>query len=141
MSARGIKPECEVFDKGMVDMALRLADKGIIPSPLHFNFVMGVNGGIAATHTNLLFLANSLPHSATFTVSGTGRSQLPMAAMSILLGGHVRVGFEDNVYLAKGVLLKSNGEMVEKIVRLSHELGREIASPNEARAILGIKKI
>ncbi len=140
MSEKGVKPECEVFDKGMVDMALRLAAKNIIPSPLHFNFVMGVNGGIAATHTNLLFLVNSLPSDATFTVSGTGRSQLSMAAMSVLLGGHVRVGFEDNVYLSKGVLLKSNGEMVEKIVRIARELGRDIASPDEARKILGITK-
>lgn len=140
MSKKGVKPECEVFDKGMVDMALRLAAKNIIPSPLHFNFVMGVNGGIAATHTNLLFLVNSLPSDATFTVSGTGRSQLSMAAMSVLLGGHVRVGFEDNVYLSKGVLLKSNGEMVEKIVRIARELGRDIASPDEARKILGITK-
>ena len=140
MSEKGVKPECEVFDKGMVDMALRLAAKNIIPSPLHFNFVMGVNGGTAATHTNLLFLVNSLPSYATFTVSGTGKAQLSMAVMSMLLGGHVRVGFEDNVYLSKGVLLKSNGEMVEKIVRIARELGRDIASPDEARKILGITK-
>lgn len=129
-----------MFDKGMVDMTLRLAAKGVIPQPLHFNFVMGVNGGIAATHTNLLFLVNSLPQNATFTVSGTGRAQLPMAVMSMLLGGHVRVGFEDNVYLSKGRLLKSNGEMVEKIVRIAKELGREIAAPDEARELLGIPK-
>ena len=124
----------------MVDMTLRLAAKGVIPQPLHFNFVMGINGGIAATHTNLLFLVNSLPQNATFTVSGTGRAQLPMAVMSMLLGGHVRVGFEDNVYLSKGRLLKSNGEMVEKIVRIAKELGREIAAPDEARELLGIPK-
>lgn len=129
-----------MFDKGMVDMTLRLAAKGVIPQPLHFNFVMGINGGIAATHTNLLFLVNSLPQNATFTVSGTGRAQLPMAVMSMLLGGHVRVGFEDNVYLSKGRLLKSNGEMVEKIVRIAKELGREIAAPDEARELLGIPK-
>lgn len=140
MTEKNVKPECEVFDKGMVDMTLRLAAKGIIPQPLHFNFVMGVNGGIAATHTNLLFLVNSLPQNATFTVSGTGRAQLPMAVMSMLLGGHVRVGFEDNVYLSKGRLLKSNGEMVEKIVRIAKELGREIAAPDEARELLGIPK-
>ena len=140
MTEKNVKPECEVFDKGMVDMTLRLAAKGVIPQPLHFNFVMGVNGGIAATHTNLLFLVNSLPQNATFTVSGTGRAQLPMAVMSMLLGGHVRVGFEDNVYLSKGRLLKSNGEMVEKIVRIAKELGREIAAPDEARELLGIPK-
>lgn len=113
----------------MVDMTLRLAAKGVIPQPLHFNFVMGVNGGIAATHTNLLFLVNSLPQNATFTVSGTGRAQLPMAVMSMLLGGHVRVGFEDNVYLSKGRLLKSNGEMVEKSCALPKSWGGKSPRP------------
>lgn len=136
MSALGIKPEIEVFDKGMVDAALRLAKKGIIKSPLHFNFVMGVNGGIAATPRDLVFMAGSIPENATFTVSGVGKAQFPMVTLSILLGGHARVGFEDNVYLSKGVLAKSNGELVAKTVRIAKELGREIASPAEARQIL-----
>ena len=139
MRAAGIKPECEVFDKGMIDMAVRLMKKGHIPAPLHFNFVMGVNGGIAGTLRDLVFMAGSIPSGSTYTVSGVGRCQLDMAAAAIVMGGHVRVGFEDNVYLKKGVLLKSNGEMVAKIVNLAAELNREIASPNEARQILGIK--
>ncbi len=140
MSEKGIKPECEVFDKGMIDMTLRLSKKGYIPTPLHFNFVMGVNGGITGTLRDLLFMKESIPEGSTFTVSGVGRCQLEMATASILMGGHVRVGFEDNVYLKKGVPLKSNGEMVEKIVSIANLLGREIASPDEAREILGIKK-
>jgi len=140
MAEKGIKPECEVFDKGMIDMTLRLNKKGYIPSPLHFNFVMGVNGGITGTVRDLLFMKESIPQGSTFTVSGVGRCQLEMATTSILLGGHVRVGFEDNVYLKKGVLLKSNAEMVQRVVEIAKLLGREIATPDEARQILGINK-
>ena len=139
MIAQNIKPEIEVFDKGMIDMALRLQKKGFIKLPMHFNFVLGVNGGISATPRDLLFMAESIPQGSTFTVSGIGRSQFNMAAMTIIMGGHVRVGFEDNVFMAKGVPAKSNGEMVEKVVRLAKELGREIATPAEAREILGLK--
>ncbi|MCL2361573.1 MAG: 3-keto-5-aminohexanoate cleavage protein [Defluviitaleaceae bacterium] len=134
----GVKPEVEVFDKGMIDTALRLNKQGFIASPMHFNFVMGVNGGIAATPRDFTFMRDSIPTDATFTVTGIGRAQFPMAVMGIISGGHVRVGFEDNIYLSKGVLAKSNGELVEKAVRLSHELGREIASPAEARRIIGL---
>ena len=109
MNEHNVKPEIEVFDKGMVDMAIRLHKKGFIKAPMHFDFVMGVNGGI------------------------------PMVTMAILMGGHARVGFEDNIYLSKGVMAKSNGELVEKVVRLAKELGREIATPDEARKILGLK--
>lgn len=141
MILRGIKPECEVFDKSMIDMAVRLNKKGHILSPMHFNFVMGVTGGISGDLRSLLFLKESLPHGSTFTVSGIGKCQIDMAVAAILLGGHVRVGLEDNIYLSKGRLLKSNAEMVEKIVRIGAELGREIASPSEARQILGLKSI
>lgn len=136
----GIKPEVEVFDKGMIDSAIRLQKKGFIKAPMHFNFVMGVNGGISATLRDFDFLMGSIPEGSTFTVSGIGRNQFQVAAMSIVSGGHVRVGFEDNVYISKGVPAKSNGEMVEKVVRLAKELGREIATPAEAREILGLKK-
>lgn len=134
-----VKPEIEVFDKGMIDMALRLNKKGFIKDNMHFNFVLGVNGGISATYRDLIFMKESIPKNATYTVSAVGRHQLEMAALSILLGGHVRVGFEDNVYMKKGVLASSNGDFVEKIVKIANELGREIASPNEAREILGLK--
>lgn len=136
----GVKPEIEVFDKGMIDMAARLQKKGFIKAPMHFNFVMGVNGGISGEPRDLVFMAESIPQGSTYTVSGVGRNEFPVAAVSILMGGHVRVGFEDNVYISKGVLAKSNGELVEKTVRLAKELGREIASPEEAREILGISK-
>jgi len=139
MLSLGVKPEVEVFDKGMIDSAIRLNKQGFIKSPMHFNFVMGVNGGIAASPRDFTFMQDSIPHGSTFTVSGIGRAQFPIAVMGIISGGHVRVGFEDNIYLSKGVLAKSNGELVEKVVRLANELGREIATPAEARKILGLE--
>jgi 3-keto-5-aminohexanoate cleavage enzyme len=134
----GVKPEIEVFDKGMIDMAIRLQKKGFIKTPMHFNFVMGVNGGITATPRDLVFMEGSIPVGSTFTVSGIGRSEFQMAAMAIIMGGHVRVGFEDNVYIEKGIPAKSNAELVERVVRIAKELGRAIATPKEAREILGL---
>jgi len=139
MIEKGVKPEIEVFDKGMIDYAIRFAKEGYILKPMHFNFVMGVQ--IAATARDLVYMAESIPEGSTWTVSGIGRHQFPMATLGIVMGGHVRVGFEDNVYLSKGVLARSNGELVEKVVRIARELGREIATPDEAREILGINKI
>ena len=134
----GTKPEVEVFDKGMIDTAIRLAKQGYIQKPMHFNFVMGVTGGIAASMRDLSYMIESIPEGSTYTATGIGRFEFPMAAHAIAAGGHVRVGFEDNIYLSKGVLAKSNGELVEKVVRIAKELGREIATPAEARAILGL---
>ena len=139
MIERGIKPELEVFDKSMIDMALRLHKRGHINLPMHFDFVMGVNGGISGTLRDFVFLRGSIPEGATYTVAGMGRFEMQLAVAAIIDGGHVRVGFEDNVYLSRGVLAKSNGELVEKVVRLAKELGREIANPAEAREILSLK--
>ncbi|MDR2292929.1 MAG: 3-keto-5-aminohexanoate cleavage protein [Prevotellaceae bacterium] len=141
MIERGIKPELEVFDKSMIEMALRLHKKGFINKPLHFDFVMGVNGGIGGDLRDFVFMRGSIPHDATYTVAGIGRYEFPLAMASIIDGGHVRVGFEDNVYLSKGVLAKSNGQLVAKVVRMAKELGREIANPAEARQILGMKQL
>ena len=138
MIERNIKPECEVFDKSMVEMALRLAKKGFIKHPIHFDFVMGVNGGIGGDLRDFIFMRGSIPADATYTVAGIGRYEFPLAAAAIIDGGHVRVGFEDNVFLSKGVLAQSNGELVAKVVRIANELGREIATPAEARKILGL---
>lgn len=139
MIERGIKPELEVFDKSMIEMALRLHKKGHIVKPMHFDFVMGVNGGIGGDIRDFVFLRGSIPSDATYTVAGVGRYEFPLAALAIIDGGNVRVGFEDNVYISKGVLAKSNGELVAKVVRIAKELGREIANPTEARQILGLK--
>lgn len=140
MHENGVKPECEVFDKSMIDMALRLQKKGYIKDEnLHFDFVMGVNGGISGSARDLVFLHESIPANSTWTVSGIGRHEFTLAAMAIGMGGHVRVGFEDNVYIEKGVLAKSNGESVAKVAKIARLLGREIATPAEAREILGLK--
>ncbi|TJX68333.1 3-keto-5-aminohexanoate cleavage protein [Soehngenia saccharolytica] len=139
MNERNIKPEIEVFDKGMVDYAIKYNKQGFIKAPMHFDFVLGVQ--MTATARDLAFLVDSIPEGSTWTVAGIGKNQFPMAALAIVMGGHVRVGFEDNIYISKGVLAKSNGELVEKVVRLAKELGREIATPNEAREILGLKPL
>ena len=138
MIEKNVKPEIEVFDKGMIDYAIRFAKKGYILEPMHFDFVLGVQ--MTATARDLAFMVDSIPAGSTWTVAGVGRYEMPMAAMGIAMGGHVRVGFEDNVYLSKGILAKSNGELVEKVVRIAKELGRDIATPDEAREILSLKK-
>lgn len=137
MIERGVKPEIEVFDKGMVDYAIAYQKKGYIEKPMHFDFVLGVQ--MTATARDLAFMVDSLPEGSTWTVSGVGRHEIPMAMIGMAMGGHVRVGFEDNIYLEKGVLAESNGQLVEKIVRIAKELGREVATPDEARKILNIK--
>ena len=137
MLERGIKPELEVFDKGMIDLALRVADrKGLLVHPLHWDFVLGVQ--MSASIRDLVFMAGSIPQDSTWTATGIGKEAWNIAAATIAMGGHVRVGFEDNVYLEKGVLAKSNGEMVDKAVSIAKLLGRPIASPNEAREILSL---
>lgn len=138
MKERGIKPELECFDKSHIDMALRLVRKGHIPTPLHFDIVLGVNGGATGTPRDLLFLVESLPEGATWTVAGVGRAQLPLSVMAMVMGGHVRVGFEDNLMYSRGVLGESNGQFVERVVRIAKELGLEIATPDEAREILSM---
>ena len=137
MKERGIKPECAVFDKGMIDLALKAAKKGHIDYPMHFDFVLGVQ--MTATVRDLVFMAGSVPPGSTWTATGIGKTCWDIVAATIALGGHVRVGFEDNVYMSKGVLAKSNGEMVERVVQMAKLMNREIATPDEARAILGLK--
>ena len=134
-----IKPEFECFEMGHLDTALNMVRKGQLPGhPMQINFVLGVPGCTAATVPNLCWLASCIPSDATWTVTGVGKSEFPLAAAAIAMGGHVRVGFEDNVYIEKGVLAKSNGESVAKVVRIAKELGRAIATPAEARKILNL---
>ena len=139
MKERGIKPECEVFDQGMIDLALKAAKKGHIDYPIHFDFVLGVQ--MTATVRDLVFMATSIPEGCTWTATGIGKTAWDIAAATIAMGGHVRVGFEDNVYMSKGVLAKSNGEMVERVVQMAKLMNREVATPAEARQILGLKPL
>ncbi len=138
MKKMHVMPELEVFDISMIRTTLRLMKDGILDYPLHYNLVMGVKGGIGATLREFAFLVESLPEDATYTATGIGRYEFQVAAMSAIAGGHVRVGLEDNIYLEKGILAKSNGELVKKAVTIAREMGREIAAPDEARVILGL---
>jgi 3-keto-5-aminohexanoate cleavage enzyme len=139
MTEYGVMPELEVYEAGMVESGLNLYKKGILKDPLHFQFVLGVPGAMSGDLRHLMHLLSLIPSQAHWGVAGVGRFQLPLATHAILLGGHVRVGFEDNVYYSKGVLAKSNAELVARIVRLAKELGREVATPVQARQILGLK--
>jgi len=132
----GVKPELECYDIGMVNNGAFLGEIGALDRPLYFDFVMGVLGQIPATVENVIAMQHSIPQGSPWSVCSVGLSEWPMITTAILLGGNVRVGFEDNIYLSKGVMAKSNAEMVEKAVRIANELGREIATPDEARRIL-----
>jgi 3-keto-5-aminohexanoate cleavage enzyme len=134
--AKGIKPELEVFEVGMVYTCLRYLEEGLLKPPLHFQFVLGIRGGMPATPKSLLYLTEIIPSDCTWSVIGAGSGQLPMAVMGMVMGGHVRVGLEDNIYFSKGVLARSNAELVERVVRIAREFGREVATPSEARKIL-----
>jgi 3-keto-5-aminohexanoate cleavage enzyme len=137
MYKNNIKPEIEVFDLAMISNAKRLLKKGILRGPLHFNMVMNVPGSIEGTPRNLMFMVDSIPPGSTWTVSGIGKSQVRIITMAILLGGHVRTGLEDVLEYHEGKLA-TNPMLVERVVRLAQELGREIATPAETKEILGI---
>lgn len=135
----GVKPEIELFDVGHARQALDLIRKGLIDDPPYFQLCMGVGWGIEATTENLLFMKRQLPRGALWSVLGVGKAQLPMITQAMLLGGHVRVGFEDNIYASKGVLAKSNAHLVEMAANLGVRLGRSVATAAEARRVLGIR--
>lgn len=142
MLENNIKPEYECFEMGHLDTVLAMAKKGQVPgAPMQFNFVLGVPGCTPATVQNLCWLVNAIPAGSTWTATGIGRHAFTLAAPAIAMGGNVRVGFEDNLYLERGVLAKSNGELVAKVVRIAKELGRPIATSAEAREILGLKPL
>jgi 3-keto-5-aminohexanoate cleavage enzyme len=133
-----ITPEIEIFDTGMVDTAMRLVKEGLLEEPLHFDFVLGVPGGMGGRPENLEFLVDMVPEGSTWSVAGIGRHELPLAYKAIDMGGHVRVGLEDNIFVEKGVLAKGSWELVEKVVEYAEEQGREIATPDVAKEILGV---
>lgn len=140
MKAHGVKPELECYDIGMINNAKVLGELGHIEKPLYFQCVLGVLGQIPATVDNLIHMVRNIPEASPWSVCAVGLNEFPMTTMAIIMGGHVRVGFEDNIYLSEGVPAKSNAELVEKIVRIARELGREVASPDEARKILRLPK-
>jgi len=135
---RGIKPELEVFEVGMVYTCLRYLEKGLLKTPLHFQFVLGTPAGMPATAKSLLHLSEIIPQGSTWSVIGIGAGQLSMAIIGMVVGGHIRVGLEDNIYYSKGLLAKNNAQLVERIVRVAKEFGREVANPSDARKILNL---
>lgn len=139
MKEAGAKPEMEIFEPGMIANALMLAEKGLVDQPLHFDFVLGSRGSLPASPKNLVFLTESIPVGSTWTVAAMGRWQLPMAAIAIVMGGHVRVGLEDNIYYRKGELA-TNEHLVARVARIAKELGRPVATPNEARKMLALTR-
>ena len=139
---RNIKPEIEVYNNSDMDDVEFLIEKGVLKKPYYISFVMGMhrvnNQASRYSPRHMMHLVDILPTDSVFSVVGIGPIEWQAATLSILMGGHVRVGFEDNIYLEKGKLAKSNAQLVEKIVDIAKHLGREVASPSEARAILGV---
>jgi 3-keto-5-aminohexanoate cleavage enzyme len=145
MLERGVKPELEIFNPVVMDDVYSLIEKGLLTKPYWFDFVMGMRrinrSYMTASPRLLMQLVDLLPPDSMFCVMGVGSDEVPMTTQSILLGGHVRVGFEDNVYYARGELAQSNAQLVAKAARIGRELGCEIASPAEAREMLHIPKL
>jgi uncharacterized protein (DUF849 family) len=131
--AAGVKPEIEVFDTGDIHLARDLLHENVVPSPSFFQLVLGVKYGASASPQTMHYLRTLLPEDAVWSAFGIGRWEFPMLAQSFLLGGNVRVGLEDNVYLEKGVLAPDNAALVEKAVRIVRELGGRVATKREAR--------
>lgn len=137
MQKRGVRPEFEVFEAGQIDNAMRLVRQYGKAGPLmHWDFVLGVPGSMSGEPRNLIFLVDRLPPESVWTCTGIGRWHMPVAMTALALGGHVRLGFEDNVYYHRGVLARENAELVRRIVRLAGEWDRKSARPDEARRIL-----
>lgn len=133
-----VKPELEAFQAGDVLFANQLVEEGLVPGTPMYQFVLGVKWGAPATAETILYMRNLIaPKNAVWTAMGIGRDQFPIAALSVLLGGHVRVGLEDNLYLDKGIFA-TNGQLVERAVRMIGDLGCAAATPDEARNILGL---
>jgi 3-keto-5-aminohexanoate cleavage enzyme len=137
MNEFGVRPELEIFDKGHLANARRLAKERLLLFPQHVDFVLGVPGGLEATVQNLCDLVDDLPPGCTWSVAGIGKRQLPMAMAAIAMGGHVRVGLEDNLFYSRGRLAR-NDELVARVARLAAEAGRSIATPDRARKVLGL---
>ncbi|MBT4503369.1 MAG: 3-keto-5-aminohexanoate cleavage protein [Gemmatimonadetes bacterium] len=138
MRDAGVKPEIEVFDIGHIRQAMHLIDRGLIDDPPWLQLCLGISWGIEATVEALLEMRRRLPQSAVWSVLAPAAAQLPITTHAMLMGGHVRVGFEDNLYLEQGVQAESNAQFVERTVTLARSLLREVATCEEARAIIGL---
>lgn len=133
---RGIVNELEVYDVSHISNMLQLREEGIIFDPMHFSFVMGINGGIPAEPKYLLTMLDAIPENSNWQIVSVGRSQLPLTTMAVAMGGNMRTGFEDTVFYAKGALAETNRQLVERAARIVTELGREVADIDYARRML-----
>ena len=140
MDEHRVTPEIEVFDTGMIQVANDLIAEGLLKPPYWFQFVLGVKGAAPATAREQTHMVDSLPAGAQWSVCAIGRDQLPMNMMAMAMGGHARTGLEDNIYYAYRQLATSNAQLVERLARIADELGRELATPDEAREMLGISE-
>jgi uncharacterized protein (DUF849 family) len=134
----GVKPELEVFDLGHVALAARMVEQGLFEAPPFLQLCLGIPGGAPATTEAMLAMRNFLPAGAVWSAFGISRHQFPMVAQAAVLGGNVRVGLEDNLYLSRGELAPGNAPLVERAVRITEALGMEVASPAQARELLGL---
>jgi len=139
MTELRVKPEFEVYDFSMISNVEELIRKpGIVPEPHVYGLVLGVRGGIPATVKNLVYMVDALPDECTWQVIAIGKNQTPLGAVGVVMGGSMRVGFEDNLYVRRGVLARSNAELVQKAVDITRLVGRQVASPEDARQLLHI---
>jgi 3-keto-5-aminohexanoate cleavage enzyme len=136
--ASGAVMELECYEVGHVDEALALHAEGLLPAPLHFQFVLGIAGGIGAREDVVRFMASQIPVGASWAVAAVGRHQKPMTELAMRLGGHARVGLEDNIYLSKGVLAEGSAPLVARAADYARSVGREVVDPARARHLLGI---
>ncbi len=138
----GVVPEVEVYESGMIDYVARLVKRGIVThTPLHVQFVLGVPGGMSGKPANVFYMARHLAEeipTATWAVAGIGRWHIPASMVAMVMGGHIRVGFEDNIFYHKGVLADSNAQLVARMARIAEEIGRPIATLEQAREILAL---
>ncbi len=138
MNDHGIKPELEIYDTGMINTAKLLSAQDVFKQPIHLQFVMVGKTGFSPTPKTLVYCVDEIEPEWTWSLCSLGRTELPMCTLAMTMGGHTRVGMEDNIYLRKGELLKSNAQLVERIVTIAQSLNIEVASPDESRKILGL---
>ncbi|HPB18244.1 MAG TPA: 3-keto-5-aminohexanoate cleavage protein [Candidatus Cloacimonas sp.] len=139
-----VVPEIEVYESGMIDAVVKLIKKGVIThSPLHIQFVLGVPGGMSGKPKNLMYMIEHLREeipSATWAVAGIGKWHIPTSLIALVTGGHIRCGFEDNIFYHKGIVAQSNAQLVARLARIAQEIGRPLATPEQARAIFALKR-
>jgi 3-keto-5-aminohexanoate cleavage enzyme len=136
--AAGVLPELECYEVGHVEEALALASEGLVPMPLHFQFVLGVKGAIGAREDVVLFLRSLVPSAATWAIAAMGRFQQPLTELGMRLGGHARVGIEDNIYISRSVLAEGSAPLVGRAAAYARSIGRPVADPAQARLLLGL---